>query len=147
MSEPTDTERESQERMESKFAESVREATQAEEHPDARRGSDHRPDCKACRDLVAHTRHVLDGDYISEAQAEFNPQPDLRTLEGAKSSLDYHKPDDDQLRAHHEVNLRFQELLQRIWLEIPAGPGKTVLIRKLNEARMAANSAITHFGA
>lgn len=80
-------------------------------------------------------------------QQEFNPQPDLRTLEGAKSFLDYHKPDDEQLRAHHEVNLRFQELLQHIWLEIPPGPGKTVLIRDLNRARMSANSAITHYGA
>ena len=80
-------------------------------------------------------------------QQEFNPQPDLRTLEGAKSFLDYHKPDDEQLRAHHEVNLRFQELLQHVWLEIPSGPGKTVFIRDLNRARMSANSAIANHGA
>ncbi len=133
MSEPTQAELESQARM--------------QETPDARRGSDYRPDCKACRELVAHTRHVLDGENISDAQAEFNPQPDLRTLEGALTFLDYHSPSPEARSAHEIVNKNFQALVTNVWQNIPAGPGKTVWLRKMNEARMAANAAIATHGA
>lgn len=147
MSEPTDTERESQERMESKFAESVREATQAEEHPDARRGSDYRPDCKACRDLVAHTRHVLDGDHISEAQAEFNPQPDLRTLKGELYFISSHELDQERKSAVITVTQNFEALLRNIWKTIPAGSGKTRALHAISRACMECNKAITNYGA
>ena len=124
MSEPTAAELESQERM--------------RETPDARRGGDYRPDCKACRELVAHTRHVLDSEPFKEVQAEANPQPDLRTLDGALDFLDYHSPDPAARAAHEIVNKNFQALLSNVWQNIPDGPGRTVFVRDLNRARMSA---------
>lgn len=74
-------------------------------------------------------------------------QPDLRTLEGAANFLNYHSPNEEQKAGHEAVNEDFQTLLVSLWKLIPEGPGKTIFIRKLNEARMAANSCIANEGA
>lgn len=73
-------------------------------------------------------------------------QPDLRTLEGAKTFLDYHAPDADAVVNHENVNGNFQVLLENIWESIPDGPGKTAAIRSLNRSRMDFNSAIANEG-
>jgi hypothetical protein len=73
-------------------------------------------------------------------------QPDLRTLEGALEYLDYHSPNDVQVKAHAQVNAVFQTLLNDLWNFIPDGPGKTVAVRELNRARMTFNSAIANDG-
>lgn len=73
--------------------------------------------------------------------------PDLRTLEGAKSFLDYHAPNADTLPRHNQVNAHFQTLMQLLWNVIPDGPGKTVAIRAIGRARMECNSAIANNGA
>ncbi len=75
------------------------------------------------------------------------PQPDLRTREGADEFLTYRAPDQERADAHHHVNQCFRDLLAEIWDWIPEGPGKTVLVRDLNRARMSANSAIANDGA
>jgi hypothetical protein len=73
-------------------------------------------------------------------------KPDLRTLEGALSYLDYHAPNDDTLPRHNAVNAAFQ----RLWIEIasalPDGPGKTVTLRAVGRARMECNSCIANGG-
>ena len=73
-------------------------------------------------------------------------KPDLRTLEGAVSFLDYHAPNDDTLPRHATVNTAFQELIKTVWNAIPDGPGKTVVVRAIGRARMECNSAIANGG-
>ena len=73
-------------------------------------------------------------------------KPDLRTLEGAISFLDYHAPNDDTLPRHNTVNAAFQELIAKVWNAIPDGPGKTVVVRAIGRARMECNSAIANGG-
>ena len=84
---------------------------------------------------------------VTAPQPEANPQPDLRTLEGALQFINYHSPDDKARAAHEIVNKNFQTLVANVWQNVPAGPGKTVWLRKMNEARMAANAAIATHGA
>lgn len=73
-------------------------------------------------------------------------KPDLRTIDGALSYLDYHAPNDDTLPRHNAVNAAFQALCRALWNQIPDGPGKTVAIRAIGRARMECNSAIANGG-
>lgn len=73
-------------------------------------------------------------------------KPDLRTLEGAKSFLDYHSPDEDAKINHGNVNNNFQVLMGNIWESLPDGPGKTAAIRAIGRARMECNSCIANGG-
>jgi hypothetical protein len=70
----------------------------------------------------------------------------MRTLEEAKSYLNYHSPDADALPRHEAVNTAFQQLIEAIWKFIPDGPGKTVAVRAIGTARMQCNSAIANKG-
>lgn len=70
----------------------------------------------------------------------------LRTLDEAKSFLDYHSPNGDTLPRHEAVNIAFQKLIEQIWESIPEGPGKTVAIRAIGRARMECNSTIANGG-
>ena len=73
-------------------------------------------------------------------------KPDLRTLEGALSYLDYHAPNADTLPRHERVNNHFQRLLADIWSSLPDGPGKTIALRAIGRARMECNSCIANGG-
>jgi hypothetical protein len=73
-------------------------------------------------------------------------RPDLRTLEGTLSYLDYHAPNHDTLPRHGAVNEAFQALVQTIWNALPDGPGKTIAIRAIGRARMECNSCIANGG-
>lgn len=73
-------------------------------------------------------------------------KPDLRTLDGAMSYLDYHAPTPDTLPRHETVNGAFQMLAAQIWASLPDGPGKTVAIRAIGRARMECNSCIANGG-
>lgn len=73
-------------------------------------------------------------------------KPDLRTLEGVLSFLDYHTPNADTLPRHNAVNEAFQSLMIRLWPVIPDGPGKTVVVRAIGRARMECNSCIANQG-
>ncbi len=73
-------------------------------------------------------------------------KPDLRTLDGALSYLDYHAPNDDTLPRHGAVNAAFQKLATEIWSALPDGPGKTVALRAIGRARMECNSCIANCG-
>ena len=73
-------------------------------------------------------------------------QPDLKTLEGQLDFLNYHAPDERTRAKHQAVNNAFQQLWQAIQAHVPDGPGKTVAIREINNARMACNSCIANEG-
>lgn len=76
-----------------------------------------------------------------------NPQPDLRTLEGQLSFLDYHAPDEHQRAGHETVNTAFQKAWEVLANVVPDGPGKTRLLHKMQAARMEANCVIANHGA
>lgn len=80
------------------------------------------------------------------SQARDEGKPDLRTLEGALSYLDYHAPNADTLPRHNAVNLAFQALWTEIASALPDGPGKTVALRAVGRARMECNSCIANGG-
>ncbi len=107
----------------------------------------------ALNNLIQDTRTLLRTEKFKPQTKEketmsfpSTPQPDLRTLEGAKDFLNYHAPDENQRINHENVNNNFQVLLDNIWEGIPDGPGKTLAIRSLNRARMDFNSAIANHG-
>lgn len=76
-----------------------------------------------------------------------NPQPDLRTIEGQIAFLDYHAPDEEQAQAHQAVNSFCKELWYQLAAVVPAGPGLTRLLHKVQAVRMEANCAIANRGA
>lgn len=73
-------------------------------------------------------------------------KPDLRTLDGALSFLDYHAPNADTLPRHNAVNVAFQKLWTEVASALPDGPGKTVALRAVGRARMECNSCIANGG-
>lgn len=54
----------------------------------------------------------------------------------------YHPPTEAQRETYEEINTAFIECAKSIAPLLPDGPGKTVAIRKLADARMAANAAV-----
>lgn len=54
----------------------------------------------------------------------------------------YHAPTPEQRKIYERINLAFQDCAKAIAPMLPAGPGKTVAIRALSEARMKANQAV-----
>lgn len=58
----------------------------------------------------------------------------------------YHSWDADQKARGAVVRDALKEAVRAIITVVPPGPDRTVAIRKIREARMDANSAITHQG-
>lgn len=58
----------------------------------------------------------------------------------------YHEWDDEQKDAGKNVREALMEAARVILVNVPPCPDRSVAIRKLREARMDANSAITHHG-
>ncbi len=54
----------------------------------------------------------------------------------------YHAPKPDQVEKYEAINKAFLSCAEVINQAMPSGPGATVAIRKLAEARMAANAAV-----
>lgn len=54
----------------------------------------------------------------------------------------YHPPTKEQAEIYNAVNKAFIECALKVNGYMPEGPGMTVAIRKLSEARMAVNAAI-----
>ncbi len=61
-------------------------------------------------------------------------------------AFEYHKWDDDQVAAGKRVREILAEAVKVIVRDVPPSPDRTTAIRKIREARMDANSAITHGG-
>ena len=60
--------------------------------------------------------------------------------------FEYHRWNDDQIAQGAKVRAALAEAVKVILDCVPPGPDRTVAIRKIREARMDANSAITHHG-
>jgi hypothetical protein len=52
----------------------------------------------------------------------------------------------EQVEAGRRVRRALSDAVLQIIRDVPPGPDRTVAIRKIREARMDANSAITHGG-
>lgn len=98
---------------------------------------------EALKSKSIEDRKVLLQEMVAQREVA---KPDLRTVEGALSYLNYHAPNDDTLPRHNAVNTHFQLLMEGIWKYLPDGPGKTVAIRAIGRARMECNSCIANGG-
>ncbi len=63
-----------------------------------------------------------------------------------KDVFDYHKWDDEQVSKGTIVREALKNAFLQIILHVPPCPDRTVALRKLRDARMDCNSAITHNG-
>lgn len=61
-------------------------------------------------------------------------------------AFEYHSWDADQVEAGRRIREALAAAVKTIVAHAPPCPDRTVAIRKLREARMDANSAITHRG-
>ena len=67
-------------------------------------------------------------------------------LETVHDMFEYHSWNDDQLKQGKAVREALENAARIIVRNVPPGPDRSVAIRKIREARMDANSAITHNG-
>lgn len=68
------------------------------------------------------------------------------SLDNVEDAFEYHKWTPEQIASGAEVRRTLVEAVKAILTHVPAGPDRSVAIRKLREARMDANSGITHSG-
>jgi len=64
------------------------------------------------------------------------------TDEQLKDVFTYHAPTEEQRGLYERINAAFLECARVVNAVSPDGPGKTVAIRKLADARMQANASI-----
>lgn len=75
-----------------------------------------------------------------------------RVIEGGEvekaidDAFEYHPWNEEQIQAGHGVRAALAKAVKVIVAMVPPGPDRTTAIRKIREARMDANSAITHGG-
>jgi len=67
-------------------------------------------------------------------------------LDNLHDAFEYHKWDDEQTKIGTEVRAALEEAARVIIINVPECADRTVALRKIREARMDANSAITHRG-
>lgn len=70
--------------------------------------------------------------------------PEVETA--VDDAFEYHPWTSEQVQAGKDVRFALALAVKTIIKNVPAGPDRTVAIRKCREARMDANSAITHGG-
>lgn len=68
------------------------------------------------------------------------------TDDEVKDIMDYHKWSDEQIKNGQSIREAIGAALKVIIDTVPPCPDRSVAIRKLREARMDVNSAITHNG-
>jgi len=66
--------------------------------------------------------------------------------EAVTDAFEYHKWDDAKIAAGNRVRQALSAAVMVIIQDVPPGPDRTVAIRKLREARMDCNSAISFGG-
>lgn len=66
--------------------------------------------------------------------------------EELKDVMDYHKWDEQKIEAGQKVRDSLGAALKVIIETVPPSPDRSTAIRKLREARMDCNSALTHSG-
>lgn len=67
-------------------------------------------------------------------------------IEALEDQYSYHPWNEDQQRNGAKVRQALQDAAMIIIANVPPSPDRSVALRKLREARMDANSAITHGG-
>jgi len=65
------------------------------------------------------------------------------TEEQLKDIFTYHPPTEAQRLVYEQINAAFLECARVVNAVTPEGPGKTVAIRKLSDARMQANHSVS----
>ncbi len=80
--------------------------------------------------------------------ADFTRATELtpEVIEAIEDAFEYHPWNADQVEKGKLVRQTLAYAVKVIILSVPPGPDRTVAIRKIREARMDANSAITHGG-
>ena len=68
------------------------------------------------------------------------------SLENLQNCFDYHPWDEEQIKIGGLVRAALIKAAEIVLQEVPDCPDRTVGLRKLREARMDFNSAITHRG-
>lgn len=66
--------------------------------------------------------------------------------EAVRDAFEYHPWTPEQAQKGLAVRVALELAVEAIIRSVPPGPDRTVAIRKIREARMDANSAITHGG-
>lgn len=66
--------------------------------------------------------------------------------EGAEDCCTYHPWNADQIKHGNRILEALQAAFEAVISHAPAGPDRSSALRKIREARMDANSAITHGG-
>jgi hypothetical protein len=70
--------------------------------------------------------------------------PDVQA--SVEDAFEYHPWNPEQVEAGKRIRRVLADAVLQIIRDVPPGPDRTVAIRKIREARMDANSAITHGG-
>jgi hypothetical protein len=70
--------------------------------------------------------------------------PDVQAA--IEDAFEYHAWTPEQVEAGERIRRVLADAVLQIICDAPPGPDRTVAIRKIREARMDANSAITHGG-
>jgi hypothetical protein len=93
---------------------------------------------------------------VPEDVSQAPPRPDFtrasRVVQGGETdkaiddAFNYHPWTSEQEAKGVEVRLALATAVKVIVANVPPGPDRTTAIRKIREARMDANSAITHGG-
>lgn len=71
---------------------------------------------------------------------------DVQLLESAGDCFTYHPWNHEQVERGNEVRVALQHAYEVVIANCPASPDRSAALRKIREARMDANSAITHEG-
>jgi hypothetical protein len=67
-------------------------------------------------------------------------------IAAVEDAFEYHTWPPEQIEAGKRVRRVLADAVLQMIRDVPPGPDRTVAIRKIREARMDANSAITHGG-
>lgn len=102
--------------------------------------------CKSCNTALglagdSSRRLRALADYLDQSWEDHMQYP-LTTLEGAMGQFAFHPATKETAPKHAAVRDLFARTLELLWPELPDGPEKTLVIRKLQEAQMYANLAI-----
>ena len=83
--------------------------------------------------------------YLNSATPKTQQELDL-VHEGAEDCFTYHAWTKEQVDIGSKVRAALQSAFEVIIENVPPGPDRSTALRKIREARMDANSAITHEG-
>jgi len=83
--------------------------------------------------------------YLNSASPKTGPEIDL-VIEAAEDCFTYHPWNAEQIEKGNKVREALQAAFIAIITHVPPSADRSTALRKIREARMDANSAITHNG-